>query len=104
MHVFFDGFVDYIKLKQSDIYIARLNIKTSIDGVFKSEVFLFESNNPSDLKGVILNTFLNYINPIQLQYTDEVFSNIKTTATKYRGCEVIQRLESYNLIKSKRVF
>ena len=45
MHVFFDGFVDYFKLKQSGIYIARLNIKTSIDGVFKSEVFLFYLKN-----------------------------------------------------------
>ena len=102
MNIFISGFVDYVKLNKSEIYIARLHVQTHVNGEHTSKIFLFESSNPELLKSDILTTFDNVKSQIGLMYPSEILSNIKAETVKYRRFNVIQILNCNNLIKSKK--
>ena len=101
MNIFIGGFVDYVKLNKSEIYIARLHVQTHVDGEHTSNVFLFESGNPELLKSDILTTFDNVKTQVETLYPSEMLSNVKASTVKYRDFNVIQLLNCNNLIKSK---
>ena len=101
MNIFISGFVEYVKLNKSEIYIARLHVQTHANGEHTSQVFLYESNNPSDLKTEILNAFNNVKTQVETLYPNEILSNVKASTVKYRSFNVIQLLNCNNLIKSK---
>ena len=101
MNIFISGFVDYVKLNKSEIYIARLHVQTHVNGEHTSQVFLYETNNPSDLKAEILNAFINVKTQVETLYTNEILTNVKASTVKYRNFSVIQCLKCNNLIKSK---
>lgn len=101
MNIFISGFVDYVKINKSEIYLARLHVQTHVNGEHTSQVFLYESNNPSDLKAEILNTFIDVKTQVETLYPNEVLSNVRASTVKYRNFNVIQCLNCNNLIKSK---
>ena len=101
MSIFISGFVDYVKLNKSEIYIARLHVQTHVNGEHTSEVFLFDSNNPEFLKAELLNAFIDIKTQVETLYPNEVLSNVKAETVKYRNFNVIQCLNCSNLIKSK---
>ena len=101
MNIFISGFVDYVKLNKSEIYIARLHVQTHVDGEHTSEVFLFESNNPETLKSELLDAFINVKTQVETLHLNEILSNVKAETVKYRNFNVIQCLNCNNLIKSK---
>lgn len=101
MNIFISGFVDYVKLNKSEIYLARLHVQKHINGDHSNEVFLFESNNPSDLKTAILNAFNNVKTQVETLHPNEILSNVRAETVKYRNFNVIQLLNCNNLIKSK---
>lgn len=102
-NIFVNCSISNIKIKNSDLYITRLNISYSVDGDYSSKVIHIESDSPQENSLNALDLFSMECNNIQRMHPDEVFSRINIKREKYRGFQVFSSLSFNNLIKKKDV-
>lgn len=102
-NIFLNCSITNIKIKNSELYIARLNISYSVDGDYSSKVIHIESDSPQENSLNALDLFSMECNNMQRMYPDEVFSRINIKREKYRGFQVFSSLSVNNLIKKKDV-
>ena len=99
MNIFISCSLTNIKLRNSDLYIARLHTSFWVDGEYSSKVTHIESYSPHENSLNALDKFNMEVNNLRRMYTNEVFSRIDIKRSKYRGFEVFNSLEVNNLIK-----
>ena len=101
-NIFVNCSISNLKIKNSDLYIARLHISFSVDGEYSSKVIHIESDSPQENSLNALDLFKLEYDEFKLMYTDELFSSINIKKTKYRGFQIFTSLSFNNLIKKRR--
>lgn len=102
MNIFISCSLTNIKLRNSDLYIARLYTSYWVEGEHSSDITYIESDSPQENSLNALDQFNLKVNNFKRMYPNEVFSRINIKRTKYRGFEVFTSLDVNNLIKSNK--
>ena len=101
-NIFVNCSISNIKIKNSNLYIARLHISYHVDGEYSSKVIHIESDSPQENSLNALELFNIECDKFRTMYSDELFSSVNIKSVKYRGFQVFTTLSLNNLIKKTK--